>query len=104
MDFNAERPGDKKEIIYTHAVKAGKRIYYFDVKRSRNGEMFLAMTESKRVTGEGADSRDISFEKHKIFLYQEDFAHFTAALQDVMGYIAACQEKDAENSADVLTD
>ena len=42
-----------KEIVFTKAIKAGKRIYYLDVKKSRRGEMFLAITESKKViTGE----------------------------------------------------
>ena len=40
--------GDK-EIVFTKAVKAGKRIYYLDVKKSRKGEMFLAITESKKA-------------------------------------------------------
>ena len=65
-----------KEIVYSQAIKAGKRIYYVDVKKNRKDEMFVAITESKKiVTGEGEDSQ-ISFEKHKIFLYKEDFEKF----------------------------
>lgn len=58
--------GDK-EIVFSKAIKAGKRIYYLDVKKNRKDEMFLAITESKKiVSGEGDDSQ-VSFEKHKIF-------------------------------------
>ena len=43
-----------KEIVFSKAIKAGKRIYYLDVKKNRKGEMFLAITESKKVvSGEG---------------------------------------------------
>ena len=69
--------GDK-EIVFSKAIKAGKRIYYLDVKKNRKEEMFLAITESKKiVSGEGDDSQ-VSFEKHKIFLYKEDFEKFMA--------------------------
>ena len=58
----------EKDIVYSEAVKAGKRIYYLDVKRNRKGELFLAITESKKIaTGEGPDT-PYTFEKHKIFL------------------------------------
>ena len=79
--------GDK-EIVFSKAIKAGKRIYYLDVKKNRKDEMFLAITESKKiVSGEGDDSQ-VSFEKHKIFLYKEDFAKFTAGLQRAIQFIA----------------
>lgn len=62
-----------KEIVFSKSIKAGKRIYYLDVKKNRKDEMFLAITESKKViTGEGDDSQ-VSFEKHKIFLYRRTF-------------------------------
>ena len=71
--------GDK-EIVFSKAIKAGKRIYYLDVKKNRKDEMFLAITESKKiVSGEGDDSQ-VSFEKHKIFLYKEDFEKFMNSL------------------------
>ena len=68
-------------------MKAGKRIYYLDVKRNKRDELFLSITESKRLTsGEGPDAT-FSFEKHKIFLYQEDFSKFIGALSQAIGYI-----------------
>ena len=78
--------GDK-EIVFSKAIKAGKRIYYLDVKKNRKEEMFLAITESKKiVSGEGEDSQ-VSFEKHKIFLYKEDFGKFMDGLQQAIQYI-----------------
>ncbi len=78
---------DRKEpeIVYSHSVKAGKRIYYLDVKKARNEDLYLCITESKRKAG-GEDEAP-QFEKHKVFLYKEDFAHFMEGLQDVIGYI-----------------
>ena len=79
--------GDK-EIVFSKAIKAGKRIYYLDVKKNRKEEMFLAITESKKiVSGEGMDSQ-VSFEKHKIFLYKEDFGKFMESLQQAIQFIA----------------
>lgn len=76
-----------KEIVFSQSIKAGKRIYYLDVKKNRKDEMFLAITESKKIVmGEGDDSQ-VSFEKHKIFLYREDFEKFMNALQQAVGYI-----------------
>ena len=74
----------ESEIVYSRSVKAGKRIYYLDVKKDRTGDYYLCITESKkRVMGEEAPQ----FEKHKLFLYKEDFAHFTEGLEDVIAYV-----------------
>ena len=73
------------EIVYSRAVKAGKRIYYLDVKKARNEDLYLCITESTRKqTGEAEPPQ---FEKHKVFLYKEDFAHFTEGLNDVISYV-----------------
>ena len=80
---------NEKDIVYSQAVKAGKRIYYLDVKRNKRGELFLSITESKKVlSGEGPDA-PFTFEKHKIFLYQEDFSKFIEGLSKAIGYIHA---------------
>ena len=73
------------EIVYSRSIKAGKRIYYLDVRKARNEDLYLCITESKRLQGEGEENP--SFEKHKLFLYKEDFAHFTEGLQDVIGFV-----------------
>ena len=71
--------------MYSRSVKAGKRIYYLDVRKARNNDLYLSITESKRRQGEEGEAP--SFEKHKVFLYKEDFAHFTEGLQDVIAYV-----------------
>ena len=76
----------ESEIVYSRSVKAGKRIYYLDVKKDRTGDHYLCITESKkRVMGEETPQ----FEKHKLFLYKEDFAHFCEGLEDVIAYVKA---------------
>ena len=87
-----------KEILYSQAIKAGKRIYYLDVKKNRKDELFLAITESKKIiSGEGEESQ-VSFEKHKIFLYQEDFEKFMNGLKQSISFIqeqqGACTPKN----------
>ncbi len=80
-----------KEIVFSKAIKAGKRIYYLDVKKNRKDEMFLAITESKKIIyGEGEDVH-VSFEKHKIFLYKEDFDKFMTGLTQAVDYIQSHQ-------------
>lgn len=78
---------DRKEpeIVYSKSVKAGKRIYYLDVKKARNEDLYLCITESKRK--QLGEDQAPQFEKHKLFLYKEDFAHFMEGLQEVIGYI-----------------
>lgn len=76
---------NEPEIVYSRSVKAGKRIYYLDVKKARNEDLYLCITESKRKqTGE---TEAPQFEKHKVFLYKEDFAHFTEGLNDVIAFV-----------------
>ena len=88
----------KKEhdIIYSRAIKAGKRIYYLDVKLNRREEMFLSITEStKKIVGT-QDDPQVTFEKHKIFLYNEDFDKFMEGLKEVMDFIRNGRELNAE--------
>ena len=87
VDFNVELRKLKrmmtnadKELVFSESVKAGKRIYYFDVKQSRNGDKYVAITESKKIVSGAEDNPQISYEKHKVFLYKEDFEKFTNAL------------------------
>ena len=84
MEKNLEERREQ-EIVYSRSVKAGKRIYYLDVRKARNEDLYLCITESKRRQAEGEEAP--SFEKHKVFLYKEDFAHFTEGLQDVIAYV-----------------
>lgn len=84
-----KRDKEKKdsEIIFSKAIKAGKRIYYLDVKKSRSNDMFLTITESKKkMTGTNVDTQVI-YEKHKIFLYKEDFDSFTKGLEEMISFV-----------------
>lgn len=79
--FNEAEP----EIVYSRSVKAGKRIYYLDVKKARNEDLYLCITESKKRSA--GEAEQVTFEKHKVFLYKEDFTHFTEAFNDVVGFV-----------------
>lgn len=76
-----KRSGRYRDEVYSKRVPAGKRTYFFDVKSTRSGEdFFLTITESKRID-------DGRYEKHKLFLYKEDFGKFVNALHDVISHI-----------------
>ena len=79
--YSREKQGDD---VFSKPVRAGKRTYFFDVKATRGGDYYLTITESKRKV-----ERDGSFtyDKHKIFLYKEDFEKFSEGLADVIDYI-----------------
>ncbi|MBR4405141.1 MAG: DUF3276 family protein [Bacteroidaceae bacterium] len=78
---------DERDIIFSRTVKAGNRIYYIDVKKNRVGELYLCITESKRQKGGDSEYPSVSYEKHKIFLFPEDFKKFTDNLQEATRYI-----------------
>ena len=82
-----------KEIVFSKAIKAGKRIYYLDVKKNRKGEMFLAITESKKVVSAEGSSPQVS-----LFLYKEDFEKFLTGLQETIQYIECEQGSIAGES------
>jgi hypothetical protein len=73
-----------KEEIFTKVVRAGKRTYFFDVKATRKDDYYLTITESKKRLGKEGK---VFYEKHKIFLYKEDFEKFADGLNDAVTYI-----------------
>jgi hypothetical protein len=82
---NHDFEGSKfREEVYSKSVRAGKRTYFFDVKSTRNDELYLTITESKKRNGYDGN---ISYEKHKIFLYKEDFEKFVNGLSSIVDYI-----------------
>ena len=89
MDNRGDLEKNEREEIFSRVVKAGKRTYFFDVKATRNNEYFLTVTESKKRLGKDGK---FYFEKHKIFLYKEDFEKFMEGLNDVVDYISKNQE------------
>lgn len=76
-----ERNGDD---VYSKPVRAGKRTYFFDVKATKGNDYYLTVTESKRRVDK--DGRFV-YDKHKIFLYKEDFEKFTEGLEEVIKFI-----------------
>ncbi len=109
MEENRKKADEiEKDVIFSHAIKAGKRIYYMDVRKTRKDEMYLSITESKKiVSGEGDDAQ-VSFEKHKIFLYREDFSNFIDGLTKTIRFIhenetaapVPEEEKPSQDSSD----
>ena len=73
-----------KDEIFTKVVRAGKRTYFFDVKATRKDDYYLTITESKKHLGKEGK---VFYEKHKIFLYKEDFEKFTEVLKEAVTYI-----------------
>lgn len=97
MREKTDRMKDKNsesEILFSRSVKAGKRIYYLDVKCDRKGDFYISITESKRLkeVGEGMNP---TFEKHKVFLFSEDLDKFANAFADVAEYV---RDKSPERS------
>lgn len=76
---------DRSDDVYSRPVRAGKRTYFFDVKTTRgNNDYYLTITESKRRQEHDGT---FSYDKHKIFLYKEDFEKFSEGLQEAVAYI-----------------
>ena len=89
----------EKDVIFSHAIKAGKRIYYMDVRKTRKDEMYLSITESKKIVSGEGDDQQVSFEKHKIFLYREDFSNFIDGLTKTIKFIHEAEKTEADAPA-----
>lgn len=76
---------NEKEDLFSKAIRAGKRTYFFDVKTTKGDEKYLTITESKRRFDN--DQNRFFYEKHKIFLYKEDFQKISKALNDAINFI-----------------
>jgi hypothetical protein len=78
-----EHKHNGREEIFSTKVKAGKRTYFFDVKATRSNDYYLTITESKKRFKEDG----FTYEKHKIFLYKEDFNKFLDALTNTVNHV-----------------
>lgn len=83
LDNNGKN--ERREEIFSQTVRAGKRTYFFDVKATRADEKYLTITESKRRFNN--DQGKFFYEKHKIFLYKEDFQKFLNGLNGAIEFI-----------------
>lgn len=93
-----------REEVYSKVVRAGNRTYFFDVKATRKNDLFLTITESKKRFNKDGK---FFFEKHKIFLYKEDFDKFADGFEDTIAYIkehlpelSTAEETDSEKKVD----
>ena len=92
----------KREDIFSQAVRAGKRTYFFDVKETRNGQQYLTITESKKRFN--SEDGKFFYEKHKIFLYNEDFDKFRNGLETAVRFIETGEKPvEAEEPVTVKT-
>ena len=88
---------NQRQEIFSRAVRAGKRTYFFDVKSTRRDDYYLTITESKKRFNR--DGR-YYFEKHKIFLYKEDFDKFLKGLTDSVDFIKKERPEITRNDED----
>jgi len=72
-----------REELYSKRIRAGKRTYFFDVKSTRSQDYYITITESRRHQKEDG----FVYEKHKMFLYKEDFDKFVEGLKDVVDHV-----------------
>lgn len=86
---------DSQREVFTKIVKAGKRTYFFDIKTTKGQDHYITVTESKKVNVNGKEV----FQKHKIFLYKEDFEKFSETLQEVMNKANELNAGEDSNSS-----
>jgi len=93
--------GAGREEIHSKAVRAGKRTYFFDVKATRRNDYYLTITESKKRF-----NRDGKFfyEKHKLFLYKEDFDKFADSLNEIIAFIREANPQPIELEEDSVVE
>ena len=87
MEERTEKTGtqsNEREEIFSKVVRAGKRTYFFDVKSTKGNDYYLTITESKKRFGEDGK---FFYEKHKLFLYKEDFEKFADGLTETVNHI-----------------
>lgn len=96
---DTENKGKERGEIFSRAVRAGKRTYFFDVKTTVEEEAYLTITESKRRFN---DQGKFFYEKHKLFLYKEDFEKFLNGLNDSIEFIKTGKAPDLPASENVI--
>lgn len=96
---NSKDQENYRNEIYSKSVRAGKRTYFFDVKATRSGDHYLTITESKKKFDQEGN---FHFEKHKIFLYKEDFDKFKEGLIEVVDKVVSLNESNPQKEGDSL--
>lgn len=91
---------EKNGEVYSKAVRAGKRTYFFDIKATKGNDLYITLTESKKVFSDGREN----YQKHKIFLYKEDFEKFREGLDEVLSKIEELTSGNASEEVSAITD
>jgi Protein of unknown function (DUF3276) len=99
MEGEFEKNGMDREEIFSKVVRAGKRTYFFDVKSTKGNDYYLTVTESKKRFG---DDGKFFYEKHKLFLYKEDFEKFAEGLTEAIDHIKSISPPEEENPSERL--
>ena len=89
-----ENKTNGREEIYSAKVKAGKRTYFFDIRATKGNDYYLTVTESKRKYN---DDGTFLYQKHKLFLYKEDFEKFSGALSDAIKKVIELRKGESED-------
>ena len=95
MEEKENKDERQRDEVYSKAVRAGKRTYFFDVKSTRSDDYYLTITESKKQFID--DEGKFHYEKHKLFLYKEDFDKFSDGLNEVIEFIKTGKKPDFYN-------
>ncbi|MBL4568782.1 MAG: PUR family DNA/RNA-binding protein [Flavobacteriaceae bacterium] len=74
----------EQEEIFSQVLRAGRRTYFFDVRATKADDYYLTVTESKKFTH---DDGSFHYQKHKIYLYKEDFSEFNEMLKAATDFI-----------------
>jgi hypothetical protein len=96
MDYDNKR--ERNDDIYTKVIKAGKRTYFFDIKSTKGNDLYLTITESKKVFEDGKES----YQKHKIFLYKEDFEKFKEGFESTIAKLEELKD-GVVNKSETIT-
>lgn len=94
-----DQDNQDRESIYGNTVRAGKRTYFFDVRATKANDYYLTITESKKRFN---DDGSHTYQKHKVFLYKEDFQKFSEALSDVFKKIIELNKNKGDEAEEKL--
>lgn len=95
-DYRSQKDGMRKDEVYNKMVRAGTRTYYFDVRDIRGSGRYITITESKRRMD---DSGNPTYQRHKIFLFEEDFDKFAEGLREAIDQAMTIPSRENQTSS-----
>lgn len=93
--INIDRDSYNSHVL-SKSIKAGRRTYFFDVKATRGDDYFITITESRKCT---SDEGSVTYDRHKIFLYKEDFEKFVSGLSEAIAFVKKTKSEYFDSSA-----